>query len=281
MPDVEYMKRLAEKIEKGEIPFLEENDRFEFACDQCGKCCRDRSDIILSPLDVFHLSKATGMTGKQILDRYGDRYIGPQSSLPIVRLKYREEENGHTTCYFLGKKEGKYYCRVHEHKPTVCRTYPLGKLHAHKKDDENVCFKPKYFLQEYDPTSNCSGLKRSRREHIQQTMVDWVGGKEKMEIADKYSEIFYRFTAEYGKELKLEKIKKDASPISFEMFYGVLGRMIYTDYDDCLTDEQFLNKLEFNLGMALTLVKKVSENPNYLLDVIGIENLHRKNNKPV
>jgi hypothetical protein len=33
--------------------------------------------------------------------------------------------------------------------------------------------------------------------------------------------------------------------------------------------------------MALTLVKKVSENPNYLLDVIGIENLHRKNNKPV
>jgi Fe-S-cluster containining protein len=272
MPDVEYMKRLAEKFSKGEIPFLGENDKFEFACDQCGKCCRDRSDILLSPLDVFHLSQATGKTGKQILEKYGDCYIGPQSNLPVVRLKYRDDGNGHTTCYFLGQKDGKFYCRVHNHKPTVCRTYPLGKMQTYKKEeDENADFKPKYFLQEDDPSGECAGLRRSRRDHIEQTVVDWVGGKEKMEVADKYSEIFYRFTSEYGKELKLEKIKKKAFPVVLEMFFGMLGKMIYSDYDDCLTDEQFLSKLEFNLGMALVLVKKTSENPNYILDVLGIE----------
>lgn len=281
MPDVEYMKRLAEKFERGEVPFLGANDTFEFACDQCGKCCRDREDILLSPLDIFHLSKATGKTGEEILEKYGDCYIGPQSNLPVVRLKYREDGNGHTTCYFLGQKDCKFYCRVHEHKPTVCRTYPLGKMQSFKKEDEKVDFKPKYFLQEDDTSGNCSGLERSRREHVQQTLVDWVGGKEKMEVADRCSEIFYSFTADYGKALKLDRIKKKAFPVVLEMFFGMLGKMIYSDFDDCQDDEQFLKKLEFNLGMALVLVKKTSENPNYILDVLGIEHSRRPQNDAV
>ena len=57
--------------------------------------------------------------------------------------------------------------------------------------------------------------------------------------------------------------------------------MIYTDFDDCQDDEQFLKKLEFNLGMALVLVKKTSENPNYILDVLGIEHSRRPQNDAV
>ena len=83
------------------------------------------------------------------------------------------------------------------------------------------------------------------------------------------------------KEFKFEKVKKNAFPVVLQMFFGMLGKMIYSDYDDCLNDEQFLEKLEFNLGMALTLVKKTSENPNYILDVLGIEHSHRDQNDAV
>ena len=28
------------------------DDTFKFHCDQCGKCCTHREDIILSPMDI-------------------------------------------------------------------------------------------------------------------------------------------------------------------------------------------------------------------------------------
>ena len=57
--------------------------------------------------------------------------------------------------------------------------------------------------------------------------------------------------------------------------------MIYSDFDDCQDDEQFLKKLEFNLGIALVPVKKTSDNPNYILDVLGIEHSRRSQNDAV
>ena len=98
MPDVEYMKRLAEKLERGEVPFLGANDTFEFACDQCGKCCRDREDILLSPLDIFHLSKATGKTGKEILEKYGEMpvlYAGGVMSNKLMRSALAKDRDAH------------------------------------------------------------------------------------------------------------------------------------------------------------------------------------------
>ena len=32
------------------------DDTFKFHCDQCGKCCTHRDDIILSPMDVYRNS---------------------------------------------------------------------------------------------------------------------------------------------------------------------------------------------------------------------------------
>ena len=38
------------------------DDTFKFHCDQCGKCCTHREDIILSPMDVFRLSRELNIT---------------------------------------------------------------------------------------------------------------------------------------------------------------------------------------------------------------------------
>ena len=82
------LEKLKEKLSKGELEFLTEYSEFEFACDQCGHCCRNRDDILLTPYDIYNLVKATGKTVDEILKKYGNLYIGDGSRLPIVQLRY-------------------------------------------------------------------------------------------------------------------------------------------------------------------------------------------------
>jgi len=261
MANIEYMQDLAEKFTNDEIPFLKDNDKFEFACEQCGQCCRNRDDILLNPLDVYHLSVAKQMSCKEILAKYGDRYIGSHSNLPVVRLKYRQEDNGQTTCYFLGRKDGKFYCRVQDYKPTVCRTYPLGKVQRFGKD-ESI----KYFLQDLSD-EKCAVMERAHNEHIQQTVVDWVGGYVKKSVSDRYSEIFNAFAQKYHKALNFKRFKKRATPEAFNLFFTMLENAMYGDFDKCLNDEDFLQKLRMNLEIVLEFAKLVDKNPMYLLEL--------------
>ena len=180
MPGQEVLKDLARRFENGTIEFLEENSEFVVGCDQCGECCRNRDDILLSPYDVFHMVKATGMQIVDMLKKYTETYLGPTSNLPIIRVVYRKEPDGSTTCPFLGKKSDKYYCRIHENKPYVCRSYPLGRMTSYSSekttDANNV--KPRYFQQPIEGTL-CSGMKRAICNNLKHTVCEWVGGKEK------------------------------------------------------------------------------------------------------
>ncbi len=269
MGNMEYLKRLAEKFENDEIPFLEEEDEFEFACDQCGNCCRNRSDILLTPLDIFHLTQALGKTPKEIVLKYGDCYIGDHSRLPIVRLKFREELDGQTTCYFLGRKDGKFYCRVHDKKPGVCRTYPLGKLQAYKVDDTTKSTNGvKYFSQEYDPNGDCIGWHRAHREGIKQKVVDWVGGKEKKTAGDRYSEMFNEFSGKYVKIMNIKKLEKEAHPVVVEALFGIIGQLLYLNYLDCMDEEAFFVRLEENYAKVLELTETVCADPEGIFERI-------------
>lgn len=266
MPDINYMKQLAEKLEKNELPILKDEDRFEFACDQCGKCCRDRSDIILNPLDIFHLTIATGKSCREVVDKYGECYLGPSSHLPLVRLKYREEPDGHTTCRFLGRKDGKFICRVHAYKPGVCRTYPLGKITAASKDGDAV-LAPSYFLQDEDD-ANCAGLRRAHREHITQKVIDWVGGSEQKRVSNLYGEIFSEFTKDYGKLFDKHKRFERLDMSSQATLIGAIGKMLYLEYDDCKTDEEFLSRFRFFMGLAKELCEQVIKDPKYFYKIV-------------
>lgn len=43
---------------------VELEDRFEFHCTQCGKCCTNREDILLTPRDLFRAAKELNMAVK-------------------------------------------------------------------------------------------------------------------------------------------------------------------------------------------------------------------------
>lgn len=96
------------------------DDTFEFDCDRCGKCCRNREDILFSPKDVFRIAKFLGRTPDEVIDTYCEVYIGENSRVPVVHLlpkPYRK------TCPFL-PKDGR---SIHPAKPNVCAIFPLGR----------------------------------------------------------------------------------------------------------------------------------------------------------
>ncbi len=50
------------------------NEKFNFACVQCGECCRNRDDILLNPFDVFRLCREKKMTLSDFIEKYCEFY---------------------------------------------------------------------------------------------------------------------------------------------------------------------------------------------------------------
>ena len=136
-----YKERLMKMYVKGELPLLKRNEKFNFACVQCGECCRNRDDILLNPFDVFRLRREKKMSLQDFVEKYCEFYTGNTSKLPLMRIQFRPvyELNGFVTgtrCPFLGQTERLYHCRVHKAKPFVCFSYPLGRI---EKKDSMPC----------------------------------------------------------------------------------------------------------------------------------------------
>ena len=99
---------------------LKPGETFRFRCNQCGKCCRNREDILLNPYDLHRISSVLRVSHQDIVERYCTVYIGDTSRFPCVLLKPVGKEKA---CPLL--KDNR--CSVHKGKPTVCALYPLGR----------------------------------------------------------------------------------------------------------------------------------------------------------
>jgi Fe-S-cluster containining protein len=99
------------------------DDTFLYRCKACGKCCKNRDDIVLSAYDVFRIARFFGRTPAEIITRYFEMYEGRQTRLPVVWLKPVPPYNA---CPFLRGKR----CSVHVAKPCVCRVYPLARVYT-------------------------------------------------------------------------------------------------------------------------------------------------------
>lgn len=270
MASREYMEHLAKQRAENKLEVLGDDSEFVNECVQCGNCCRNRDDILLTPYDLFHMVRGTGKSIKEVIVKYGDCYIGDSSHLPLVRLKYREEPDGTTTCYFLGRRDGKHYCRIHDNKPGVCRIFPLGKFLGRDLTKEGTPdFAPKYFCQEYSPMDPCPGRKLAMKSDIRKKVVDWVGGAEKKRLSDRYSETFNRFLEDYNKTLDFKKLDKRWDPLTQSFFFALVGAKIYEDYDFTVSDEEFLDQMAFNFNQVIELIKTLNKNPKYLLRIMA------------
>ena len=99
---------------------LKPGQPFRFHCDQCGRCCKNREDILLNPYDLHRASKTLGIPANEFISRYCIVYIGESSRLPCVLLKPVGPEKA---CPLLKNN----LCAIRKGKPTVCALYPLGR----------------------------------------------------------------------------------------------------------------------------------------------------------
>ena len=116
---------------------LEADDSFSFRCIQCGKCCKDRNDIILSAFDLCRIAKHKNMELKDVIEKFGVLYIGDTSRIPLISLKMRKD-NG--DCPFLQNNR----CTIHLGKPAACALFPLGRCAMR---EENGSSKIVYIVQ--------------------------------------------------------------------------------------------------------------------------------------
>lgn len=104
------------------------DDTFKFHCTQCGKCCINRHDIILSPSDIFKMAKELKLSNSKFIRKYCSMHIGDHSRMPIIMLKPVGKDD---RCPLLKNNK----CSVHKVKPAVCGMYPLGRYIAFPKGD--------------------------------------------------------------------------------------------------------------------------------------------------
>ena len=234
-----WAEKRMEEIEKLMEHPLNADDTFSFRCKQCGGCCRDRNDILLSPFDICRMAKQLDMPPEEVIYKYGYVYIGKSSKIPLVSLKMRPDTN---ECPFLEKNR----CKIHNGKPAACALFTLGRFAA-RTDDNDV--KISYILQPVD-----CGTKDE--EH---TVRQWMSSFNLEE-----SEQFFFIWQDKAMQLseRMKKIIDDMPHRVQEMLINQITHFIYASYDiekpiqpqlerNYLYTEQMLSSIERKIAELL------------------------------
>ena len=134
--------RLKEIVDNFETMKIGVDEPFKFHCTMCGKCCINREDILLTPRDIYNMSKELGITPEELFRNYCETYIGGDSRMPIVRLK---PQGTVKRCPLLKDRK----CSVHKAKPAVCAMFPIGRcimLNAQKGSSSQLTAEDTQFI---------------------------------------------------------------------------------------------------------------------------------------
>ena len=214
------------------------DDTFKFHCDQCGKCCTHREDIILSPMDIFKMAKELKMTPVEFYHEYCVFNIGEHTRMPIVRLA---SEGKDTHCVLLKN----HRCSVHKVKPAVCAMFPLGRYMSFEKDDYNAesidTSKVKYLLQ----PPECGD------ESETHTVREWLSGfdiKLEDEAFVQWQKAISRFSN------KFKELEKKQDMLTMMEIWFVVRVSLYLQYD---TSKEFLPQFIYNVENLLKLLDDI------------------------
>ena len=214
------------------------DDTFKFHCDQCGKCCTHREDIILSPMDIFKMAKELKMTPVEFYHEYCVFNIGEHTRMPIVRLA---SEGKDTHCVLLKN----HRCSVHKVKPAVCAMFPLGRYMSFEKEDYNAesidTSKVKYLLQ----PPECGD------ESETHTVREWLSGfdiKLEDEAFVQWQKAISRFSN------KFKELEKKQDMLSMMEIWFVVRVSLYLQYD---ISKDFLPQFNYNVENLLKLLDDI------------------------
>lgn len=188
-----------------ELPTLEKQDVFQFACQGCGDCCRGREDIVLSGYDLWRICNRLRLPPALVVRTFCRHSIGINSQMPVVRLHPLKNEKNN--CPFLYKSQ----CAIHDAKPLVCALYPLGQ----QIDPDGTIT---YFMQPTD----CGG------QVIRAKVTDYLAlyQIERREALDvQWAQTCTRLSEQ------CIRWSKQATPAQMKMIQQKIYRALYLDYD--------------------------------------------------
>lgn len=260
-----WQERIMEQYMNGELQVLKRKDTFNFDCVRCGECCRNRTDILLNPFDFFRLCRAKKISPKDFITKYCVLYVGHSSFLPLIRVDFRPvydvggENVIGTRCPFLGRKGELFHCRVNDAKPFVCFAYPLGR---HEKDTGEI----EYVLQD---GLNCAGGRKAQADGTSQVVEEWMQGKEKVDLEERYLPIFDNFLKTYHEWIDVEKLAKCnmLEGRLFRIWLANIAEILYMNYDFDADDEAFLAQFALNIKAVETVCKTFVEHFASVIDL--------------
>lgn len=211
------MQAVANDFETRKIGF---DEKFSFHCTQCGACCVNREDILLTTKDVFRMAKKLGMTQKEFVEKYCDVYVGSDSRVPLVRLQPHGKDK---RCPLLQNKR----CIVHSVKPSVCALFPLGRGMCFK-DKQQEAFEFSYFLQEI----NCGDCSEEF------TVREWLA-QFGMQPEDEFSIQWMPFVSRLSEFLR--EAEKHCEQTVMEMLWSYCFVILFFDYS---MEEDFMPQFQ-------------------------------------
>lgn len=97
--------------------------KVSFECNQCGKCCRARGDIVLYPMDIIRISKFLNISCNEFLDNFTRTYLYRDILSQIV-IKSKQDKQ--LTCIFLDEENMK--CKIYDVRPIACSNFPFSPI---------------------------------------------------------------------------------------------------------------------------------------------------------
>lgn len=205
---------------------------FMFHCTMCGDCCRNRDDILLTPKDLFNLAKGLKMKPEDVVEKYGETFLGSSSRMPLARLKSTGFDRH---CVFLENN----CCAVQAFKPTVCAMFPIGRFVEKGKGEQ---------IQYMFTNPNCGD------KHEFHTVREWLGNYG-IPIDD---EFYKKWTATVGTLSDLlSKLEKHSTESAMENLWTLVYIVLYLEYD---TEKDFMPQFINNSERITESVKKLYDN---------------------
>ncbi|MFZ7126083.1 MAG: YkgJ family cysteine cluster protein [Desulfobacterales bacterium] len=155
---------------------LDIDDRFRFACTPrvpCfNACCRDLHQY-LTPYDILRLKNRLGLRSGVFLKRYTEAGIGPQTGLPVIRLRMNSGRG--FACPFV-TDDG---CSVYEDRPASCRIYPVARAIRRCRRTGAVT---EHFALLREP--HCRGFEQEKTQSVR----EWIQ-RQDMEVYNRFNDL--------------------------------------------------------------------------------------------
>jgi Fe-S-cluster containining protein len=237
MPSHEYLQHIAENMDKMEVGL---DDTFRFKCYGCGKCCKNREDILLNPKDLFNIALSLGKSTAEVMDSICDRYIGGSSRIPLVRL---QPVGKNMVCPLL--KDNR--CTVHALKPGVCALFPLGRFVKYNAEDGKADLSGNASVSYLLNPIECGG-------HRNNTVRRWLESFG-LDPNDPYYLRWTDFFMNMSNYVRnLESAERKLPPQGFVAIWSVLQHLLYENYD---TAQDFMPQFEDNIAKARELIDRL------------------------